>query len=361
MVEPEQELQQIIEQAKERLGQRAVPTEKAVEYAVVMPILQVLGWNPQNIDEMYPEYGVESKRVDWALLKEGKPCVFLEEKAPDQNLSAHEEQLLEYAFKQGVPLAVLTNGGEWWFYLPLEEGPWGERKFLVIDLMNQDVEETSLQLTQFLQEEFVHGGLAYKDAKERYDEARERKRIREKLPEAIREVLSSSSDRVIEFFQNQTQPDIGTLPPPDLVKQALKDITQSLAAEQPKIRTAAAGPKERRHTATLDLPPSHCRPISFTIEGETIAISQWNQLLIETANWLIKHHYELPIGNKPGYRMTFFSKSGRDLNAPKKLNNGLYIETNYSARSCIKNARWLLRQAGLAEDDLQVQWEQRSR
>lgn len=355
------ELVQVVEQARQRLREGAAPTEKAVEYAVVMPILRVLGWNPQNIDEMYPEYGVESKRVDWALLREGEPRVFLEEKAPDQNLSAHEEQLLDYAFKQGVPLAVLTNGREWWFYLPLEEGPWAERKFLVIDLLNQETDEVSLQLTQFLQRDFVYGGLAYKDAKQRYDEARERKRIRQKLPEAIREVLSSPSDRVIEFFQNQTQPQLGTLPPPDLIEEALKTVPESLSPTEPEPARVTSRAERLRRGIQLSLPPSHSRPMSLTIQDETVRLSTWKDVLVETGNWIINHGYELPLGKRPGHTRRFFSRSGTDLNAPKKLMNGRYIETNYSARYCIKNARWLMQQLGLPEDDLQVQWEERGR
>lgn len=360
MGERAEELSEVVEQARTRLREGTTPTEKAVEYAVVVPILRVLGWDPQNIQEMYPEYGVESKRVDWAFLKDGNPCLFLEEKAPDQKLSAHEEQLLEYAFKQGIRLAVLTNGSEWWFYLPLEEGPWGERKFLVLDLMGPDIEEVCLQLTQFLQKDFVYGELAYKDAKQRYDEARERDRIRQKLPEAIRYILSSPSDRVIEFFQSQTQPQIGAIPPADLVEQALKTV---LTVTPPTPDSAPAGrpPSGVRKVTGLELPPPYMRPVYFAIQDEVIPVSYWNQVLIETANWLIRQEYELPVDKGPGRKRHLISRSSAGFMSAKKLINGLYIESHGEARTCVKKARWLMQQAGLSEEDLQVQWEERSR
>ncbi len=356
MADPTDELSKLVEQGRQRLSQGAVPTEKAVEYAVVMPILRVLGWNPQNIAEMYPEYGVESKRVDWALLREGEPRVFLEEKAPDQNLSAHEEQLLDYAFKQGIRLAVLTNGREWWLYLPLEEGPWAERKFLVLDLINQKIEEVCLQLTQFLQKDFVYSGLAYEDAKQRYDEARERKRIRQKLPEAIREVLSSPSEQVIEFFQNQTQSQLGTLPPRELVGETLRRVIPAIPAGVPTSSPSVAV-RGGQITTGLEVPPLYSTPISLIIQGEIIQLSKWKDLLIATGNWVVNHGHQLPLGKKPGYKKTFLSRSRSDLRAPGKLTNGLFIETSYSCRNCVKHARWLLHQLNLPEESLQVQYE----
>jgi len=45
--------------------------------------------------------------------------IFLEVKraGEDLNNEKHEDQLLEYSFRQGVELAVLTNGMTWWLYL----------------------------------------------------------------------------------------------------------------------------------------------------------------------------------------------------------------------------------------------------
>jgi predicted type IV restriction endonuclease len=39
-----------------------------------------------------------------------------------------ERQLFEYAFHDGVPMAILTDGREWNFFLPGEQGDYGERR-----------------------------------------------------------------------------------------------------------------------------------------------------------------------------------------------------------------------------------------
>ena len=41
--------------------------EAATKQAVVLPLLRILGWDTSNVDEVYPEYSVEKKRVDYAL------------------------------------------------------------------------------------------------------------------------------------------------------------------------------------------------------------------------------------------------------------------------------------------------------
>ncbi len=362
MGELAEELNPVIEKAKRRLQSGEALNERAVEYGVVMPIVKTLGWDPENMDEMRPEYAVESRRVDWAFLKDGRPCLFLEEKAPDQNLSAHEEQLLDYAFKQGIRLAVLTNGREWWFYLPLEEGPWAERRFLTVDLVNQETAEVNLRLTQFLKKEFVFGGLAYKNAKRRYDESREQQRIERDLPRAIQHLLSDPSPQVIEFLQNQTQGAIGALPPPESVRKALKvvfadgDHTIEKQGNQPERAPNGSGKRG------LGVPPLYAKLVGVAIKGETLHVRTWRDVLVQTANWLISKGYadRLPYEVIIGTKRILVSKSEGGLTAPKQLTNGAYIDSYANCTDMVNRTRWLLRQVGLAEDNLQVEWEERT-
>src|SRR3990167_8709609 len=59
----------------------------------------------------------------------GKDRVFIEAKKAGEELDGHEQQLLDYSFKKGIKIAVLTNGFEWWFYLPLSEVSWNKESF----------------------------------------------------------------------------------------------------------------------------------------------------------------------------------------------------------------------------------------
>jgi len=201
-------LKEAVGAAKELLAEGKVPNERALEHTVVLPILNALGWASQNLDEMLPEYSAGSGRVDWALCDKGEPRLFLEEKAPDQNLSSHEEQLLQYSFAQGIPLSILTNGREWWFYLSLEEGEWSARRFAMIDITTQDTDRVCSVFTDFLAKEAVCTGSARHTAKKQYDEAREKKRITTELPGIIHNLLASPSEFIVEVFQTEAQADL---------------------------------------------------------------------------------------------------------------------------------------------------------
>jgi predicted type IV restriction endonuclease len=108
--------------------------EIRTKQAIVQKILHILDWDVFSPREVEPEHSVEHRRVDYSLNLQGRPRVFIEAKKPAEDLERHEEQLLDYAFREGVELAILTNGITWWFYLPTKPGPWSSRKFVSIDL-----------------------------------------------------------------------------------------------------------------------------------------------------------------------------------------------------------------------------------
>lgn len=148
-------IEETVAQAQAALSTGRVPSERALDHAAVLPTLRALGWDSGDIDQLWPEYAAGTGRVDWALCADGKPKVFLEEKAPSESLSKHEEQLLKYSFQQGVSLAVLTNGKEWWMYFPIAEGEWRTRRFATIDLFSQSLADACAALVRYLQRDRV--------------------------------------------------------------------------------------------------------------------------------------------------------------------------------------------------------------
>ena len=104
-------------------------SEAAVCQGIVLRILHALSWPTYDTQVVCPEYSVESRRVDFALCHPaGKPVVFIEVKQIGQSDTAAERQLFEYAFHKGVPMAILTDGQDWQFFLPAEQGEYGERR-----------------------------------------------------------------------------------------------------------------------------------------------------------------------------------------------------------------------------------------
>ena len=61
-------------------------------------------------------------------------------------------------------MAALTNGLNWWFYLPLKEGTVEARQFCRLDISVQDISEVCDLLIEFLSRENVYSGAAVKNA-----------------------------------------------------------------------------------------------------------------------------------------------------------------------------------------------------
>ncbi|HYE97116.1 MAG TPA: hypothetical protein VD962_12985, partial [Rubricoccaceae bacterium] len=98
-----------IETARRLLRDGRLANELSVSTGVVLPLLHELGWDTYDPSTVAPEYRVGGRRVDFALLSHGRPQVFIEVKQPGHGVGA-DRQLFEYAFHEGVPLAVLTDG-----------------------------------------------------------------------------------------------------------------------------------------------------------------------------------------------------------------------------------------------------------
>ncbi|RKU32518.1 hypothetical protein C6495_10660 [Candidatus Poribacteria bacterium] len=141
--------------------------EATAQQYVVLPILRDLGWNDSDLSsrEVLPEYTtVGGQRVDYALtLAAGQePKVLIECKKWDALLERHEEQICFYAYSINVPIAIITNGKVWRFYLSWWKAPGlSGRVFCETDIANP---ESASNLEAYLLKSNVESGDAELDA-----------------------------------------------------------------------------------------------------------------------------------------------------------------------------------------------------
>ena len=140
------ELAKIGQQVKSQLPQMQ-NNESATVHVSVMPFIRALGYNTQDLSEIYPEYSIlNMDAVDYAVLRDGEPIMFLEAKKASENLSAkHWKQLFEYFNADKARIGILTNGVEYRFYTDsvkqniMDEGP-----FMTLDILNLDASQTNI-------------------------------------------------------------------------------------------------------------------------------------------------------------------------------------------------------------------------
>ena len=89
-------------------------SEENTKKKIIEPLLDVLGWDTSGneVELEYPiSMGTGTNTVDYALMLENEPMVFVEAKAFEVTLSPkHSQQAISYGKVQDVQWVVLTNG-----------------------------------------------------------------------------------------------------------------------------------------------------------------------------------------------------------------------------------------------------------
>jgi hypothetical protein len=195
--------------------------EAAVSQGIVLRLLGALSWPTYDTEVVAPEYTVEGKRVDFALCyPPNKPRVFVEVKKVGQGEGA-EKQLFEYAFYVGIPMAVLTDGQEWHFFLPGEQGAYEERRVYKLDILERDTAESAKRLARYLSYEAVCSGKAIEAAKSDYRNVTRQREIRANLPIAFAKLVQEQDEALIEILADKVESLCGYKPEPDVVAEFL--------------------------------------------------------------------------------------------------------------------------------------------
>jgi predicted type IV restriction endonuclease len=128
-----------------------IQTEEATKNSMIMPLIQLLGYNVFDPLEVTPEFIADigtkkGEKVDYAILRDGKPVILFEcKKAGDELNIKHAGQLFRYFHVTSSRFGVLTNGLIYHFFTDLEQPNKMDEKpffeFNILDFKDRDVEE----------------------------------------------------------------------------------------------------------------------------------------------------------------------------------------------------------------------------
>jgi hypothetical protein len=120
-------------------------TEEATKTGLIMPFINLLGYNVFNPLEVIPEFTADvadrrGEKVDYAIMHEGKPIIIVECKCCGSLLdSKHCEQLHRYFTTLDTRIAILTDGVRYLFFSDLDEQKrMDSRPFMEFDFNNID-------------------------------------------------------------------------------------------------------------------------------------------------------------------------------------------------------------------------------
>lgn len=331
----------------DKLGQ----SETATRLWAVDPILEDLGWRLRDPDEVVPEYPVRGGIVDYCLRSNGRNLVLLEAKRAGSDLTGHQEQLLGYAFAEHAPLAALTDGIQWWLYLPRADGDWEQRRFFSLDLRSQEASQAAEHLERFLGKDSVVGGDAVDAAQAEFDSQERDRRVRAALEVAWQRVLGDSEGLLIDLVSDEVQREAGHRPARETVHQfVLGKMRQETTS--PPANTASAAPNVVRRSAQdsrssrADRPRRKApgtSPTSFSLDGRSRPVNNWPDLLIAVCNLLIEETGDRFAERISGLRTKTRFTPTPEGTKPRQLANGMWLDVTLSANNSGSLARNVVR------------------
>ncbi len=258
-----------IEDVREGLRSNTFPSEAAVSQGILLPALHELGWPVFNTRVVVPEFSLEGRRVDYALCHPAnRPAVFVEVKKVGLSDGA-DKQLFEYAFHSGVPMAILTDGQEWSFYLPGEQGRYDERRVYKLDLLERNIEDAAERLERYLGYKKVCSGEALKAARSDYQTVARGREIEDALPRAWSALLEEQDSLLLDLLAEKVEDLCGYKPDPDLCSRFLERVSKPTADITASVSKPLIGPPVK---APKKVQSTRAKPVSyfsFVFKGQT--------------------------------------------------------------------------------------------
>lgn len=332
--------------------------EASTKQAVILRVLSLIGWDTFNIDEVNPEYSVAGKRVDFSLRYSNANKAFIEVKKIGEDLEKHQEQLLNYSFQEGVKLSILTNGITWWFYLPLHEGSWGQRKFYTIEIYDQNAEDIVERFIDYLAKENIISGKAITNAEAIYKSRQKDHLIKSTLPKAWRKLISEPDELLVDLIAEATEKLCGYKPDHSAVGDFISaNLSKMEIPHRPEVETkidlqrrkVIAGKVESYIGMTVT---------AFNFKKTRYEVRFWKDILIKICNLMSSIHrnnFERVL-NLQGRKRPYFTKKANELRIPEKIEGtDIFIEINLSANSIVKMCLDILSLFGYSKEDFTIE------
>lgn len=325
--------------------------EASVSQGIVLRLLQALGWPTYDTQVVCPEFSLSGRRVDYGLCHpSNKPVGFIEVKQIGQSDGA-ERQLFEYAFHVGVPLAILTDGQEWNFFLPAEQGDYSERRVYKLDVLEREVAESVARLERYLSYPRVSSGAAIAAAREDYRNVSRSRQMLSTLPEAWSKLVLEEDDLLLELLADKVESLCGFKPDVDTVARFFREnvgLHKHLqaapqASRPPPPATPIASPTASVIPISSPVPTTRHGSTGYTFDGRFVACRNGREVLVSVFEDLARRDStfleRFAARPKHGRTRRYLARTPDELYPGRpdlarehffKLESGWYVGTNVS-------------------------------
>ena len=352
--------------------------EASTKQAVVLRLLSFLGWDIFNVEEVYPDYSTSSSTVSYALRIKNTNKVFIEVKRVHSKLDNHQKSLVNLASREGVNMAILTNGITWWFYLISATGSWQRKWFYSIDLIKQKPDTFVPRLVDLLSKTKVTKGQSQKAAKSLYQRKRQ-KLAANFLPEAWNQIISQPNKIFVELLSDQTEKlcrykvdaksvqkfldqhidqwlvkkvaGTGAAPPSATMATDILDLDDERTSAKPE----NASPKKESPEISQSFADTSIR--SFRFNGSNYTVRAWDEVLPKLSDYFAaanQKDFEKVLWISDDQK-TCYSRYSDQLRMPEKIKGtDIFVETKMTPDEVVKTAKKLIEEFGFDRNDLSI-------
>ena len=178
-----------------------ITTEESTKTSLVMRFLKVLGYDVHDSNEIACELNADigpkkGEKVDYAILRDGKPIVLVECKAVNADLTRENvSQLHRYYHATSARFGILTNGLRYQFFADIEEiNKMDRHPFIEIGITDQITPSAVDVLKAFTKSDY--------DEKALINMAKEVK-YKNLIKGLLAKQLDNPSDGFVRFFLDQ--------------------------------------------------------------------------------------------------------------------------------------------------------------
>ena len=167
---------------------------------------------------------------------------------------------------EGVQLAILTDGQEWNFFLPAEQGSYSERRVYRLDIIEREASESEARFLRYLEYSAATSGNAIAAAREDIKNTSRLRQMESALPKAWAKLIEDEDELLIELVADCVADICGFKPEPDMVAEFIKS-----QLSQSNIKPAVIN-QATRQAAIPTLVPQSDRTIQ-TVNNDRIGYS----------------------------------------------------------------------------------------
>ena len=288
------------------------------------------------------------RRVDYGLMvpeDSNAPRCIIEVKTVG-NMTA-DRQLFEYAFHAGSPLAFLTDGKRWRFYLPMSPGSLEERLVRTLDFEEHSANEVAEGLVRYLSFDNTHSGRARKNAEDDRDKRIGKDKARKNIFTAWERLLDGTSDKLVNLVIEETSLISESAPERSDVEKFLRNL------KTPEQKPELLSRKKQRKAEPEKPQKKSGNEIQFVLLGEEYSERTAAKAYVKIMKFLAARDKDFTTRLAPltaGRKKKWLSQNREDMVKIKRseeISPGWWLDTNLSNKYKIKRLGMACKIAGI--------------